>query len=297
MQETCNNQGAYKLHKRAKGIRIAKKAAAHILLIVCSAIFIFPFLYMFFMSFMSDLESVGNPSVVFLPQEQWYVSNYLHVFDADFIRYFFNTFIVIVVNLVLVPIAATFCAFGFTRCRFKGREICFSIVLATIMLPAMAIQIPLYVIYVNLGWINTLLPLTVPAAFGGGAMNIFLAKQYMRTIPASLDEAAVIDGANRFRIYWSIYMPLCSPIIIFIMIGVFNSSWNDFMGPLMYLRSPESYTLALGIYYKYAGRLTSESFPNVQMATGVIMIIPSAIVFFIFQKQLIDGVAIGGVKG
>ncbi len=286
-----------KLHRRAKGARIARKTLAHIVLILCSAVFIFPFLYMFFMSFMSDLESVGNPSVVFWPHSGWFASNYIHVFDADFIRYFFNTFIVIVVNLVLVPIASTFCAFGFTRCRFHGREVCFSIVLSTIMLPAMAVQIPLYVIYVKLGWINTLLPLTVPAAFGGGAMNIFLAKQYMRTIPASLDEAAVIDGAGRFRIYWNIYMPLCSPIIIFIMIGVFNSNWNDFMSPLMYLRSPESYTLALGIYYKYSGRLTAMNFPNVQMATGVIMIIPSAVVFFIFQKQLIDGVAIGGVKG
>lgn len=278
--------------------RIAgKKIAAHCALILLSIVFIFPFIYMFGMSVMTDLESVGSPSVVMFPQGEWVFSNYANVFDADFIRYFLNTAIIIVVNLVTVPLAATLCAFGFTRCRFRGREICFAIVLATMMLPSMSVQIPLYVIYVKLGWINTLLPLTVPAAFGGGAMNIFLAKQFMRSIPASLDEAAVIDGASRIRVYLNIYLPLCTPIIIFIMIGVFNGTWNDFMGPLMYLRNPDSYTLALGVFYKYSGRLSSGNFPNVQMATGVVMIIPSAIVFFVFQKQLIDGVNIGGIKG
>lgn len=276
---------------------IAKKTVLHISLILLSIVFMFPFLYMFFMSFMTDLESVGNPIVVFFPQGKWVVRNYINALDKDIIKYFINTLTVLVINLVAVPLASTFCAFGFARCKFRGRDICFGIVLATLMLPSMVIQIPLYVIYVKFGWLNTLLPLTVPAAFGGGAMNIFLAKQFMRSIPSSLDEAAVIDGANKFRIYFSIYMPLCVPIIIFIMIGTFNNVWNDFMSPLLYLRVPEKYTLALGIYYKYAGRLMEGKFPNVQMATGVLMIIPSAIVFFIFQRQLIDGVSIGAVKG
>ncbi len=280
----------------ARTVKRVKKAAAHIALIVFSLIFMFPFLYMFFMSFMTDKESVGNP-VVFVPMSGWQFANYKNVFDAEFLGYFKNTAIIIIVNLVIVPLAATFCAFGFTRCKFRGREAAFAVVLATLMLPSMSIQIPLYVIYVKLGWINTLYPLIIPAAFGGGAMNIFLAKQFMRSIPASYDEAAVIDGASRFKVYSSIYLPLSMPIAIFIMIGVFNGTWNDFMGPLMYLRKPASYTLALGIFYRYAGRLHAGAFPNVQMATGVIMIIPSAIVFFLFQKQLIDGVNIGGIKG
>ncbi len=297
MDNTCESLLPVKPNRRINAKSAVRKSVTHIVLILLCLFFIFPFAYMFFMSFMTDLESVGSPQVVFMPQGRWIAANYKNVFDADFIRYFLNTATVICVNLVLVPIASTLCAFGFTRCKFKGREVCFAIVLATIMLPAMAVQIPLYVLYVKLGWVNTLLPLTVPAAFGGGAMNIFLAKQFMRSIPSSLDEAAVIDGASRFRVYRSIYMPLCMPIVIFIMIGVFNGTWNDFMGPLMYCRSAESYTLALGVYYKFAGRLNAGNFPNVQMATGVVMIIPSALVFFIFQKQLIDGVAIGGIKG
>lgn len=269
----------------------------HAALILLSLFFLIPFAYMFFMSFMTDLESMGNPAVTFVPTNGWRIENYASVFDATLLNSLKNSLLIIVINLITVPFAATLCAFGFTRCRFRGRDFVFAVVLATIMLPSVVIQIPLYVIYVKLGWINTPLPLTVPAAFGGGAMNIFLAKQFMRSIPSSFDEAAVIDGANRFQVFVRIYLPLSRPILVFVMIGVFNGTWNDFMGPLMYLRSPESYTLALGVFYKYSGRLSSGNFPNVQMATGVIMIIPSAIVFFVFQKQLIDGVNIGGIKG
>ena len=282
---------------RRNGKRILGTAVTVAALVVLSLIFMLPFLYMFFMSFMTNLESVGNPVTVFLPQGEWQFVNYVNALDEDFLTYLGNTLLIIAVNLVTVPLAARFCAFGFCRCQFKGKEFCFAVVLSTMMLPAMAVQIPLYVLYVRMQWINTPLPFIVPAIFGGGAMNIFLARQYMRSIPASLDEAATIDGASRFRVFFNIYLPLSVPILIFIMIGVFNGTWNDFMGPLMYLRKPETYTLALGVFMKYAGRLSEDSFPNVQMATGVLMIIPSAVIFFIFQKQLIDGVAIGGVKG
>lgn len=283
---------AAKKHKN-----IVSKTIVIIALVALSVIFMLPFLYMFFMSFMTNLESVGNPETVFFPQGAWQFSNYSKAFDGSFLTYLKNTIIIISVNLVAVPLASSFCAFGFCRCKFKGKEICFGIVLSTMMLPAVAVQIPLYVTYVKIGWINTLLPFIIPAMFGGGAMNIFLARQFMRGIPSSLHEAATLDGASPFRVYFKIYLPLCMPILIFIMIGVFNGTWNDFMGPLMYLRKPETYTLALGVFMKYAGRLNENSFPNVQMATGVLMIIPSAVIFFIFQNQLIDGVSVGGVKG
>lgn len=273
------------------------KVFSHIALIILSLFFVFPFLYMFFMSFMTDLQSMGNPTVTFFPTGKWMIENYKTVFDLSFLNSFKNTMIIILINLVTVPFVATLCAFGFSRCRFRGRNFVFAVVLATIMLPSVVIQIPLYVMYVKLNWINTVLPLTVPAAFGGGAMNIFLARQFMRSIPSSFDEAAVIDGANRFQVFTRIYLPLMRPILIFIMIGVFNGTWNDFMGPLMYLRTEKSYTLALYVYYKFAGGLAEGKFPNVQMATGVILIIPAAAVFFTFQKQLIDGVGIGGIKG
>jgi multiple sugar transport system permease protein len=273
----------------------AADASAYAALCVLSLIFMLPFFYMLFMSVMTNKQSVGNPEIIFFPRE-WVWGNYKNVFDASFVRYFLNTFLIIAVNLVTVPLAASLCAFGFTRCKFAGRKKLFAVVLATLMLPAVIVQIPLYVTFVKLGWISTPLPFTVPAILGGGSMNIFLAGQFMRSIPSSLDEAATIDGAGRYRVYFDIYLPLCKPILIFVMIGVFNGTWNDFMGPLMYLRDAKSYTLALGVFYKYAGALTADTFPNVQMATGAIMIIPSALVFFIFQKQLIEGVNISGIK-
>ncbi len=282
--------------KNYKTNKIVKRISLHICLIAISLFFLIPFVYMLSVSVMSDRQSLGNPVIVFFPTK-WYFSNYKHVFDVSLLNSLKNSMIIIVVNMITVPFSAMLCTFGFTRCKFKGRDFVFAVVLATIMLPSVAIQIPLYIMYVKLGWINTLLPMIIPAACGGGAMNIFLAKQFMRSIPKSFDEAAVIDGANKFQVFYMIYMPMCKPIVIFIMIGVFNGTWNDFMSPLMYLRSEEKYTLALDIFYRYSGSLVAGKFPNNQMATGVMMIIPAAVVFFVFQKQLIDGVNIGGIKG
>ena len=280
-----------KANKRLRG------ALWHVLLVLLSLFFLIPFVYMLSVSFMTDAESLGNPVIVLFPQHGLRFENYRTSLDATLLNSLKNSILIIVINLFFVPLAAMMCAFGFSRCRFRGRNMLFAVVLATIMLPSIAIQIPLYVLYVKLGWINTILPLTVPAACGGGAMNIFLARQFMSSIPRSYDEAAVIDGASKFRIFAFIYLPLCKPIIIFIMIGVFNGTWNDFMSPLMYLREESSYTLALDVFYRYSGTLSVGRFPNNQMATGVLMIIPAAAIFFIFQKQLIDGVNIGGIKG
>ena len=281
------------MRKRFKARKIALHTIAHFFLIVLALLFLIPIFYMVVTSFMGEVESGQG---IFFPTE-WHFENYVTALDKKFLIFFKNSLIVVGCNVIFIPLAATFTAFAFVRCKFVGQNVLFAIILSTMMIPGIVCQIPMFVIYVRIGWYNTLTPLIVPAILGGGAGNIFLARQYMRSIPASLDEAATIDGASRFRVFFNIYLPLSVPILIFIMIGVFNGTWNDFMGPLMYLRKPETYTLALGVFMKYAGRLSEDSFPNVQMATGVLMIIPSAVIFFIFQKQLIDGVAIGGVKG
>jgi len=273
-----------------------KKGIIHAVLILLCVFFLFPFVYMFNMSLMTDNQSIGNPETLFFPTKIL-IENYDVVFTAKFFNSLKNSMLIIIINLVTVPLSSSICAFGFTRCKFKGREVVFGVILATMMLPSIAIQIPLYVMYVFLGWANTILPLTIPAAFGGGAMNIFLIKQFMRGIPSSFDEAAVIDGANRFQVYFSIYLPLCTPILIFTMIGVFNGTWNDFASPLMFLRQEESYTLILYVYHLFSGALREGNYPNVQMATGIMLTLPAAAIFFLFQQQLIDGVSVGGVKG
>lgn len=284
----------------AKAVRIVKKAVIYAVLIFFSLFFLFPFAFMFFKSVMGDLESVGMPYVRFLPSE-WHFENYASVFDASFLRFFRNTMIVVVCNMIGVPLAACLCAYGFARGRFRGKNFWFLMVLATVMLPGAVTQVPIYILFKSMGMTGTLLPLIVPNLFGGGALNIFLVRQFVRSLPKELDEAAVIDGASRPRIFFTVILPLLKPIIIYIMVNTFMTSWRDFDSALVYIgntaSSREWQTLALGIYYKYLIRGSTDVYPNLQMATGVIMVLPVAVLFLIFQRQLIDGVVLSGVKG
>ena len=284
----------------AKAVRIVKKAVIYAVLIFFSLFFLFPFAFMFFKSVMGDLESVGMPYVRFLPSE-WHFENYASVFDASFLRFFRNTMIVVVCNMIGVPLAACLCAYGFARGRFRGKNFWFLMVLATVMLPGAVTQVPIYILFKSMGMTGTLLPLIVPNLFGGGALNIFLVRQFVRSLPKELDEAAVIDGASRPRIFFTVILPLLKPIIIYIMVNTFMTSSRAFDSALVYIgntaSSREWQTLALGIYYKYLIRGSTDVYPNLQMATGVIMVLPVAVLFLIFQRQLIDGVVLSGVKG
>jgi len=284
-------------YKRAVKIKKAsKKTLMHLIMILLSLVFLIPFFYMFFMAFMTTQESVGLPEIVFFPT-QWVATNFSKAFNQIFIRAFFNTIIIIGADAVIVPLMSSFCAYGFARCKFPGKDFLFAVTLSTMMLPAIVTQIPLYTMFYRMNWLNTPLPFIIPCFFGGGAAGIFLVRQFIRTLPRELDEAAFIDGANRFYIYWRIILPLCFPVLIFLIIGVFNGYWNNFEGPLMYLRREDSWTLPLAIFKKYTGVLSADNFPSFQMATGLIMAIPPAVFFFIFQKHIIDGVVLSGIKG
>ncbi len=257
--------------------------------------FIFPFLYMVLTSFMTEKEVTTLPVRLF--PTSFYLGAYKASLSPQLFRYLLNTIIVLAVNLVAVPLASVFCAYGFTKVQFQGRNLIFAVLLSTMMLPAAVTQIPLYIMYVGLGWLNTLLPLTVPAVFGGGIVNIFLCKQYMRGLPNAMNEAARIDGANHFQIFINLIVPLCMPVVVLILVNTFLSCWNDFMGPLIFLRSEKVWTLAVGIYMQFKGDYNVNNYPNIQMATSTLLSIPGIILFFIFQNQLMEGVVMGSVKG
>lgn len=276
--------------------RRIKVSVSYFIMALFLVFFLFPFFFMMFKSFMSNAESYSLP-VRFFPSEFTGVA-YRSVLDASLTRYFLNTLLVVGFNVIAVPLSASLCAYGFARVKFQGSNKLFGIVLATMMLPSVVVQIPLYVIFNMLGWIGTLLPIMIPNIFGGGAVNIFLIMQFMRGIPKEIENAAKIDGANVMSIYFRLIMPLCMPIILYIMVTTFLSVWNDFMGPLIYLQgNPDWYTLAIGVYYKFMGGLSQRNYPNQQMAVGVLMVIPPSILFLIFQNQLIEGVTMGSVKG
>lgn len=269
--------------------------ATYIILIALGIIFTFPFYYMVSKSLMSDKEILMLPNPL-LPENPL-ISNYVKVFNiAPFLRYALNTLIIIVIDVIGVTFSAAMCAYAFARLEFKGRSVMFAIVLAVMMLPGIVVQIPLYVIFSKMGWVNTFLPLTVPAFFGGGSVNIFLMRQFFRTLPKEIDNAAMIDGASKWQLFAKIIIPLSIPVITLVAVGTFIGIWNDFLGPLLYLKDSKMYTLAMGIYIEFKGTLVKNAWPNYEMAMGTMMVIPPAIVFFAFQRNLVSGVATSGMK-
>ena len=296
MRELAISVDSSAIRRRA---RIRKRIAAtvkYFFLILFSLFFLFPFFVMLTRAVMTNADVLHrNPVYIFPHEIHW--QNFVRAWDAQMISNLVNTLIIEACQVIGVPFTAALCAFGFSKVRFRFRETLFAFVLSTMMLPGICTQIPLYVTYVKIQWINTLLPFTVTAFFVGGAVNIFLIRQFMRGIPHEMDEAAKIDGANTFMIFWRIVLPMCLPVIVLIMVQTFMGTWNDFMGPLLYLRDDRVETLALGVYNRFSGAASVDSYANVQMAVGLYMMLPCAVIFFIFQKQLIDGIQLGAVKG
>lgn len=290
------NVSVKKKRKNQIAVRcISRKIGNYLILIVVSFFFLFPFFFMLFKSMMGNQESIGVPEVHFFPTD-WHFEYFAKALDDDMLLWFKNTLIVVLCNCISIPFMSALCAFGFSRLKFKTRNFWFFATLATMMLPSTVTQVPLYSLFYHLNLLGSIRALIVPNIFGGGAMNIFLMRQYMRSIPSALDEAATIDGASKFRIFLVIILPACMPILIYTMINAFLGSWNDFASPLIYANSENSYTLALGIYNRFMSTVENP-FSNIKMASGVLMCIPPVVVFLCMQKQLINGVVTSGIKG
>lgn len=280
--------------KKARAVRIVWKVLTYALLVVLAVILMFPFFVMVMRSFMDTTDiyaaRIFPTHITFEAYQAIFVQN-------NYFRALLNTLIVVGFNMIAVPLSASLCAFGFSRQKWKGQGIVFGCVLSTLMIPGTVLQIPLYVFFNDLGWIGTLYPLTIPTLFGGGAINIFLIRQFMRGIPKTLDEAALIDGAGILRRFFTIILPLCKPILIYVAVGTFAASWSDFFSPLFYLADePEKMTLAVKIYKDSILNSVLET-ANLKMAAGVFMSIFPLVLFATYQRKLIDGVMIGAVKG
>ena len=263
-------------------------------LIGCSLWFIAPLFWMFMSSFM-PLDQVGVFPVQWVPRV-WQFHNYTDAMEHwDFGTTFRNTVFITIVSLVGHVSSSTIVAYGFARFRFPGRDALFLILLATMMLPFAVLLIPVYVAYSKIGWINTFYPLLVPDFFGR-AFFIFICRQFFLGIPQDLIDAAKIDGASELRIFTQIMIPLARPAIVVICILSFQGTWNDFLGPLIYLQDESLHTLAIGLY-KFQALPGQGGIYNQQMAASVMMIVPVLIVFFLFQRQFIQGANISGLKG
>ncbi|MFV0503852.1 MAG: carbohydrate ABC transporter permease [Lachnospirales bacterium] len=222
-------------------------------------------------------------------------TNYIDALDVmPYFRYLRNTLIIVVSSVLGAIFAASLCAFSFTRMRWPGRDKIFIIILTSLMMPGIVTLIPTFMMWSKLGFTNTLVPLTVPIWFGGSVYNIFLFRQFFMTIPRELDEASYVDGATFFQVYRKVILPLAKPAAVIVGLFSFLGSWNDFMGPLIYLHDETKYTLSLGLQL-FQGSYTAQW--HLLMAASVLVIIPSILVFFVGQRYIIDGISTTGLKG
>ena len=208
--------------------------------------------------------------------------------------YFFNTMRIAALNLIAILLSASFCGYGFARIRFPGRDFWFGLVLATLMIPYFVLMVPQFIIFSRLGWVDTFLPLTVPYFFGGGAFNIFLFRQFFRSLPEELADAGRIDGCNEFRIYWQIMAPLCKPAFATVAVFTFLFAWNDYIGPLLYLRSDYNFTVAIGLA---SFRSIMSTQWHLLMAAATAMTLPVILLFFFAQRYFVEGLVLSGLKG
>ncbi len=222
-------------------------------------------------------------------------SNYVEALNrAPLLRWLSNTAIITGLSIIGTVLSSSMVAFGFARLRFPGKRPLFILLLSTMMLPQVVTLIPRFIMFRWLGWLDTFLPLTVPAFFGGGAFNIFLVRQFYMTIPHDFDEAARIDGASNWAIWRRILVPLSKPVLIAIGIFTFVYHWNDFLSPLIFLFSEKNKTLALGLR---AFINPSDASWNISMAASMYLVIPITILFFVGQRYFIRGVVMTGISG
>jgi multiple sugar transport system permease protein len=349
--------------REGRGVRLSvqrrlARATAYLLLLLGSAVFVLPFLWMVSGSF-KDLETVfeyppsilpmetlaverdgqrlkqvlyrpdpGGPGAIGLMRDQrpgevlvelgngsaagearWVpatqvdlvrrvrfrTENYPAAWTAKpFTLFALNTLFVTICCIFGQVLSASLVAFAFARLEWPGRNLLFFAMLATMMLPAEVTMIPSYLIYRRLGWIDTFLPLIAPSFLGGGAFFIFLFRQFLMSLPRELDEAARVDGCSSLRIYASVLMPLCKPIIATIAVFSFVGHWNDFLTPLIYLNSSEKFTLALGLQFF---RGTYDTSMHLLMAASTLVLLPVILVFFFAQKQFVRSIVLTGMKG
>jgi multiple sugar transport system permease protein len=263
-----------------------------LVLTVITLVFLVPLFWLLSSSLKENTELFSVP-VKWLPSTPHF-ENYIRMFTYfPFALYLKNTLIIVFFNIIGSTASSAVVAYGFSRLNWKGRDKVFVIVLITMILPFQVTMVPLFMMFQKMGWIGTFLPLTVTCFFGN-PFFIFLIRQFFLSLPGELNDAARIDGAGEFRIFAQITIPLSTPVLATAAIFSFLRTWNDFIGPLIFLANQKLYTLSIG-----AQMIRSRLQPNweILMPLGVVMVLPVLILFFLMQKYFIQGIAMSGIKG
>lgn len=273
-----------------------KRALLYIVLILGAVLVLVPLAWSISTSLKTTAQALTFPPVWIPEPIVW--RNYVDALTSmPFHIFYANSLIIAVLRVIGVLISSSLVAYGFARLRFPGRNFLFILVLSTLMIPFQVLIIPRFVLFRELGWLDSLAPLIVPSFFGGGALAIFLLRQYFMTIPTELDDAAKIDGCGPFATFWRIMLPLSRPALGAVAVFEVLDTWDDFLGPLIYISSPENFTVELGL-----NAMRTEYFTewNLFMAASLVAMIVPISIFFVAQKHFISGIAIagsGGVKG
>ncbi len=263
--------------------------------IALGVLFVFPFAWTVASSLKTPAEMYAFPPIV-LPAHPQFHNYYTALTDFPFMLWFRNTLQIVILHTAGVLITASLVAYGFARFEFRGKGVLFTMTLATMMLPSQVSLIPRFILFHYMGWIDTFYPLWVPAWFGGGAFAIFLLRQFILTLPRELDEAAVIDGASYFRVYWNILMPLCAPAIATLAILTVIGSWDAFLDPVIFLQTSEHFTVAIGLWFFKSQEFAVTPTDHLLMAATVASIIPPITLFFSFQRYFVQGIVLTGLK-
>jgi multiple sugar transport system permease protein len=278
--------------RRVHTTRVVRDAIAYVILTVLSIIFIIPFLWILSTSFKVDTQIFHYPPIWF-PTPITLSQYYLAVTTIPFFMYLKNSLIYGVGSVIGVILSCALVAYGLARIRWPGRNALFLLTIALLLLPGQVTLVPLFIIFRHLGWVGTFLPLIVPHFFGN-AFFIFLLRQFMMTLPMDLSDAARIDGASEIQIFWSVILPLLRPALATVGLFQFQSAWNDFLNPLIYLTDQTTYTISLGLqqYSTEHGTQWGQL-----MAASVLLTLPIIVLFFLAQRTFIQGITLTGIKG
>lgn len=270
-----------------------RRAIQYAIMLLLSAIFMLPIFWLVTSSLKTQGQVFALPPVWLPNPPQW--GNYAEaVRRAPLLLWLRNTAIITSLAIIGNILSSSLVAFSFARLRFPGKNFLFILLLSTMMLPEVVTLIPRFILFRQLGWTDTFLPMVVPPFLGGGAYNIFLVRQFYMTIPRDFDEAARLDGASNFAIWWRIMLPLSIPVLIAITIFSFVYHWNDFLHPLIYLFSEDKKTLALGLR---AFINPTDASWNITMAASMFIVAPIMVLFFIGQRYFIRGIVMSGIQG
>jgi multiple sugar transport system permease protein len=263
------------------------------LLIAGALLFCLPFIWTFSTALKSSEEFASDPGRFIPKHPVW--GNFPKAWtELPFSRFMLNTILITVTTTIASVVTGSLVAYGFSRFQFRGRNTLFYMMLATMMLPGQVTQIPVFLIWRQLHAIDTYYPLIAPAFFGGGAFNIFLIRQFFLSIPKEFDEAAMIDGASYFAVWWRVLLPLSGPVLATVALFSYLAQWDNFEGPLIYINSPEKYTVSIGL------RMFQDSFgTNFEqvMAASTIHLLPTVLLFFVAQRYFLRGINLSGLGG